>query len=452
MKKRYTIPIIGISTLMFLSVALYALKIVKDSNGLDNISDSISYLIAEFSGSNKNSNEQEAGEQGEMYNFLSQNNAPKNSVISRSVETKTGYEGLSTEYEQKCYNLIKSNCNQISDNEYKPGLYLISPITISGCKLSSTQIKKILYAIQNDNPDIFWISGTFSYQYTGNKTTLKLNSILKKDEQKAATKKLEQKVSEILSKISSSSSEYEIELFIHDYIIKNCKYTESSKISSNNPKIFTSYGCLIDGSAVCEGFSKATQLLLNHSGIKCTTITGAKKDESHMWNIVKINGNWYHLDVTWDATGALQQYNYFNVSDNLIKKDHIINEELSRTIKFEEDKRYNFKLPVCNSMFENFYEKNAVKINFFDSNSTDSVVNALVKNASKKGKYFYLKITDNSNYENIKKQLFAQQPYKFFEYINSANKKLAKNKISSKQIQYSECAPQKVLTIELSYK
>lgn len=435
--------------MMILSIGIYAFKTV--SNG--GIDFSLLILNEIYGNTMVGSSE---GEQNQMYNYLSQSNDNSKIIDSahNSITTETGYEGLSTASEFSAYKLIKSQCNRISNEVYKYNLYAINTVTVPNCNLSVPQIKKILYAIQNDNPNIFWLSSTFSYRYSGNRTLIQLNSIFSKNEQEKALEKLNNKVSEIISTIPKDSTEYEAELLIHDYIVNNCRYKKISVNSQSNPKIFTSYGCLVEGSAVCEGYSKSMQLLMNRIGIKCGTVTGARESEPHMWNIVKINDNWYHIDVTWDGSGDLARYNYFNVTDEVIKKDHKINEELSKTTIFSEDKRYNFKLPACTATAENYFEKNAVKISSLsDQNSDKAIINKLTALASAKKPYLYILVDKNLSLETIKNQLLTVRPYKLFSCMAIANKPMPNgNKINTRQVNYTENKNQNVLIIKLNYE
>ena len=93
--------------------------------------------------------------------------------------------------------------------------------------------------------------------------------------------------------------------------------------------------------AQCEGIAKAMKVLLNAVDVKCIVVTGiAGKNGNmrpHAWNLVNIDGDSYQLDVTWDmgkSTGAEIAYNYFNLSDECIGKNH----------------RADCKLPECKSM------------------------------------------------------------------------------------------------------
>ncbi len=448
MKKRYVFCIIGIVTVMILSLVIYAAKIINN-----NESDFGLFILNKIYGINLNQINE--SEQNKMNNYLSQNsensknlNSPKNSIC-----TTTGYEGLSNSSERLCYNLIKSQCNKISDEIYKSNLYTINTVKVSGSELSTTQIKKILYAIQNDNPDIFWISNTFEYYYSRNSTFIKLYSAFSKQEQQKAVEKLNNKVSEIISCIPKNSDEYETELFLHDYIIKNCTYEKDSSNLQSKPKVFNSYGCLVEGNAVCEGFSKSMQLLMNCVGIKCQLIMGARESEPHMWNVANINGDWYHVDVTWDGAGSFRKYDYFNVTDEVIKKDHKIYDELSKIKQAPEQETYNFKLPICTSTKENYYEKNSIRIsNLNSADSNKLMINKLIASASSKKSYVYIKVDKNSNFETIKNQLFVEKPYKFFSYITAANKYISNgNKISNQQVNYVVNKNQNVLIIQLNY-
>lgn len=383
-----------------------------------------------------------------MYNLVSFEETISNNENSiTTTSSSVGYNSLSTDSEKRCYRLIKKNVDLITNEKYKnSNLYVISPVTIPNCNLSAAQIKQILYAIQFDFPEIFWISNSFSYNHTGNSTVLKLNSILKKDEKQNALKELQSKVSEIAKEAAKKSSDYEKELYIHDYIIDHCTYEKNT----SNSKIYTSYGCLIEGKAVCEGISKAMQLLLTNCGVKCYTITGARNTEPHMWNIVKVNGNWYHVDTTWDAAGFLQRYDYLNLSDELIKKTHKVNKILKVTESSQRTDRSNFYLPECTHMEENYLEKNSVKISSLDEKAEKRIVSALIKLASDKQERIHIMI--QSNFSSIKDSLINKSPYEFFKCIKIANKSLPSDKkLSTSKVQYSENKIQNVLTLKLIY-
>lgn len=364
----------------------------------------------------------------------------RNKVIS----IINGFDGLLTNEEKILYKKIKSSCNSISNKRLDTGLYSIPPINVSGGCLSVEQIKKVLHALQNDNPEIFWISKTFGCVYSENKMNIvKLYSIFSKSEKDACEVKLRNKIEEIISKIPKNSDDYEKELFLHNYIIDNCSY----KNVSNNPKIFTSYGCLVDKIAVCEGYSKAMQILLCNCGVECKTVAGIGNGEPHMWNIVKIGGDWYHLDVTWDSADKNSRYMYFNVDDKTIKKNHSIGEQFQVAGLLRPHKMYNFDLPKCTAKKYNYYERNSAKISSY--NCEKSIIDYIEKSAKLKRENFYFKLDDKLSMEMFKDKVFLP---KIFSFISKANRSLNNGfKIGVKSLCYSVCSNQNVLFVKVNY-
>lgn len=85
---------------------------------------------------------------------------------------------------------------------------------------------------------------------------------------------------------------------IHDYIIDNTKYDtlKTTNISDNTYKSNTAYGVLIQGYGICSGYSDTMAIFLNKLNIDNYKIS----NDTHIWNLVHINGIWVHLDATWD--------------------------------------------------------------------------------------------------------------------------------------------------------
>lgn len=446
MKKRYWLFIFIVLFFMISSVLIFLFK-VSDSEASALFT---SYLNNLYSSEGLSKNEcSESFPQSYTKNKIQMNQNIQNKLVLK-YKVNTGYNFLSSQQEKDCYKLLEKHCGHISNNKSKNGFYPIEQFTIKNSKLSVETIKKVLYAIQNDDPDIFWIASTFSYQYTKKDTILKLYSIFSKDEKINAEKKLKAKVLEIVSKIPQNATEYEKEMILHNYIVNNCEYDKSS----SSYKIFTCYGCLVENKAVCEGYSKAMQLLMNVVGINSITVVGSSKDEPHMWNIVKINDKCYHLDVTWDGVGGLGQYNYFNVNDEIIKKDHKINPTFDSKNNVDSKICKNFPLPKCSELKDNYYEKNAVKISDLSEDSENKIIEKLLNIATAEKNYLYIKTVGNFNFNTAVNQLIKQNPYKLFSCIRLANRYIDYNirKFVDNNIQFNINDFQNVLTIKLNYR
>lgn len=122
---------------------------------------------------------------------------------------------------------------------------------------------------------------------------------------------------------------------VHNYLIRNVEYDyEALENPDMYMESFTICGVFKYKKAVCEGISKAFKLLCNRIGVKEVYIVeGTSSQEGfgdsipHVWNIVKSNNKYSHIDVTWDL-GLSQicrynRYDYFMIPDDWIRLDHI---------------------------------------------------------------------------------------------------------------------------------
>lgn len=160
-------------------------------------------------------------------------------------------------------------------------------------------------------------------------TKLTLGYTKTPEEHEAEKEKLAAVVKEIVEGCKATDK-YGVALYLHDEIIKRCRYDSESE------NMLSAFGCLVDGKAVCEGYSKAFIMLCAEFGIECVPVIGTTLDsngnaEPHMWNLANIDGVWYHFDLTWDDPitsigDDFVKYDYFGISDNLIKADHEISE------------------------------------------------------------------------------------------------------------------------------
>lgn len=132
----------------------------------------------------------------------------------------------------------------------------------------------------------------------------------------AVYEKAQQVLDEI---ISSDMSDYDKELAVHNYMTDNIGYDETAlgrtEADAGAPTSATPYGALVLDTAICYGYSTTFQLLMDMLGIECLTVDGTIEDtnRAHSWNMVNLDGDWYHVDVTWDdPVGAVPLLAYFN--------------------------------------------------------------------------------------------------------------------------------------------
>lgn len=144
----------------------------------------------------------------------------------------------------------------------------------------------------------------------------------------ARAAEVDRKAREVLEEVlKPGMSEYERELAIHDYLLLHTAYDYENYIKDTVPDdSYTMYGVLVDGIAVCQGYAYTAQLLLRMAGIEAYYVRGTAGGGAHAWNKVKIGGNYYNLDVTWDDPvpdeAGRTTYGYFNVTDEELRRDH----------------------------------------------------------------------------------------------------------------------------------
>ncbi len=108
---------------------------------------------------------------------------------------------------------------------------------------------------------------------------------------------------------------------VNDYIVANTAYTEQTKSSPHS-----AYTVLAEHGGVCQGYALLAHSMLQKLGFETKYIVGYVGQEDHAWNLVKLDGQWYHLDTTWndpvpDRKGAIR-YQYFLVDDRTMARDH----------------------------------------------------------------------------------------------------------------------------------
>ncbi|HIY21890.1 MAG TPA: S-layer homology domain-containing protein [Candidatus Flavonifractor merdigallinarum] len=118
------------------------------------------------------------------------------------------------------------------------------------------------------------------------------------------------------SLVTAGMSEYQRVKAFHDYLCSTVTYQDYGSESH------TAYGALVNHAAVCQGYTQAMDLLCYLSGIDCEHIFGSSRGQTHSWVRVKIEGQWYNVDTTWDDQTSGIHYDYFLVSDRTLSADH----------------------------------------------------------------------------------------------------------------------------------
>lgn len=226
--------------------------------------------------------------------------------------------------EQYYYNKL----NKAQQNTYhaiKTGLQSLAP-SFQIPRLEHKELSDVFFMVRLDNPEIFY-STTFKYKFyqdSGNAEMIPEYMFEKskiQDHQKAMKSRVEK-----LARPAMKMSEQEKLLYIHDFICENVYYDKLKKAYSHEI-----IGPLGQGVGVCEGIAKAVKILCDALGIWCIIALSEANPEQgikyrHAWNVVRINGKYYHLDATFDNSLGkklnLIRYDYFCLNDKQLFRDH----------------------------------------------------------------------------------------------------------------------------------
>lgn len=375
------------------------------------------------------------------------------------AELTKGYEALDTDEQRECYKLIDDYILYIAQ-EKTDEMYKVHPIDMKGITLSEAELHLVISAFSMDHPEIFWLQSKFAYYTTHNQTFLQLNSAFSAREISACAVEMKSAVEEIFDGISADMSEYRRELYLHDALIERCEYADNLNDGEDNFRVYTSLGGLVDGYAVCEGYSRAMQVLLSSAGIQAYYVLGIGNEELHMWNTVKIDNEWYYLDVTWndnESYGA--NYDYFNLTTDQALDSRTISplyweltedEICGKTGEYAAN--FNMFVPECVVKDWGFYQQRSITVTGFDRENLNLIAQAFTDavNNSETAVYLYLD-PQYLDYDEAVDNLFYGGDYAIFSCLSIANGQLANTKIKEDYVTTEESPEYSVVTVYIEY-
>ena len=279
----------------------------------------------------------------------------------------------------------------------------------------NTTMKDVKAAILNlflDHPEVFYVSNDYTVS-----TIELLNSKRIEIDLKYLVKDkndLNKKITEIKNVIdpiindAKNMDKFDAELYIHDKICEMCTYYKYSNIEAVPEECHTIYGCLVNKQAVCDGLSKSLQIMLDKVEIDNILVTGNLQNQAHAWIMVKLDDNWYHMDITSNKSVRNESgkeeiiHSYFNITSERIKK--------TNSIDIEE------QLPEASATEYNYYLKTDKYISLTD-NFSYKLKNILKNNQNSRLAEF---AADPRLSTVPEKMSYVLQDSNYSEYVNKA--------------------------------
>lgn len=229
-------------------------------------------------------------------------------------------------------------------------------------------------AVNADYGGLFWISGyMYTQHYRGDDiigVDFSPTYTMEKEERERLQKQIDEKVDEMLSGISLEDSDYNKVKYVFETLIEQVEYNPKAENNQNIISVF------LNGETVCQGYACATQYLLKYLGVQSAIVTGKADGESHAWNLVKMDGEYYYVDTTWGNSRYLNEdktqekyvnYNYLGMTSEEISISH--------------QAETAFELPECIAVDNNYYVHEGLYFSTWDPD----VIGALYADAWQEG-------------------------------------------------------------------
>lgn len=195
-------------------------------------------------------------------------------------------------------------------------------IDLDGCDVTVDEIGTLFSNFADDHAEFYYLDTKFAYSYNNNNvvTKLSVNYTMSADEIATANAAFTAEVDTILSLVNDTMTDAEKVMAVHDYFIANYSYDLTYQGRS-------AYDLFVNKTGVCQAYSIGFKYIMGQLNIPCTIVVS--KEMNHGWNKVLIDGEWFHVDVTFDDpivdgqnNNTTPYYTYFLVTDAEISADH----------------------------------------------------------------------------------------------------------------------------------
>ncbi|MCR5485015.1 MAG: hypothetical protein K6F09_05420 [Clostridiales bacterium] len=315
-----------------------------------------------------------------------------------------------TSFNQYAYSLLDDNEKWLYNRMNKAVAAHKSELGFLAIYDSDTIYKVNAYLLY-DHPEYFWnvAEGTVWTQTIASVTFVTRYNFkywASEKEIPDMQKNVDEAADKFLSGVDKNASDYDKALAVYEYVIDNTKYDyttyEKEDEDDDTRRSRSLYGVFADKNAVCAGYAKAAQYLLEKLGIQSVYIIGGeiKSDGNHAWLLVKLDGEYYYMDPTWGDPSnkdGEQKYNirheYFCMNEEELLRKHVFNES-------------TISVPECKSQKCNYFVKNGTLLSGADYDKIEAVVKKAV---SEKQPYVEIQFTTKEKYNEAKRYLFERR-------------------------------------------
>lgn len=185
-------------------------------------------------------------------------------------------------------------------------------VDLSGYAFTRDEVVRAMEQVRYSCPELFYVDTAYGLNSISGSNVIK-SVTMQYDYSKAQVvvmrTEYEAAIAEIVSGAPADGSDFDKLLYLHDHFITNYSYDRSLTIRD-------AYTFFKQKTGVCQAYMLALIATAKQLGIESVPVTSDAM--MHAWNLVKLDGVWYHIDLTWDDNGTLPteiSYRYFLQSD-----------------------------------------------------------------------------------------------------------------------------------------
>ncbi len=214
------------------------------------------------------------------------------------------------------YQMLDDKSKHLYRQIYANACALIDHFKAVETNVTGSQLNNAFVAVFNDHPELFYLDTKFTAGYRSNGNCLEIKEYFNSLAGNIGDTTAQFENAAASVKNSAPSTPYEYEVAVHDAL------SEMNTYSLGAPYNQSAYSALACGSTVCAGYSRAFQYVMQLAGIPCYYCSGYA-GESHAWNIICLDDEFYNVDVTWDDTDPGHNYDWFNKTDSDYATTHV---------------------------------------------------------------------------------------------------------------------------------
>lgn len=197
-------------------------------------------------------------------------------------------------------------------------------------RVGRQQVERFMNELGSSHPEVFWLKSSTPYtmQSVTGQAGMYLTGVTDLeylyDPQQTARMKseLDAAIDQAVASLGSKADKAAYAAAAHDYLVRTCEYNRTVAEGGEDEHAHNAYAALVAGNPVCDGYAEAYALLLQQAGIPCKVVSSERMN--HAWNMVQLDGAWYHVDVTHDDPVIRNEFGQIVESADDVSREHFL--------------------------------------------------------------------------------------------------------------------------------